>query len=55
MIQRAIARAFLAIREMRNAKIEAAAPNSGGSRYKRVELALDSAEQLKLPPLRILA
>ena len=38
---------FLAIRETRNAKIEAAAPGSGGSRYKRVELALNSAEQLK--------
>ena len=46
MIQRAIARAFLAIRETRNAKLEAAAPGGGGSRYTRVELALKSAEQL---------
>ena len=37
---------------MRNAKLEAAAPGGGGSRYTRVELALKSAEQLKLPPLR---
>ena len=32
---------------MRNAKLKAAAPGGGGSRYTRVELALKSAEQLK--------